>query len=1058
MNFRNISAWSIRNPVVPIVMFIGLTLAGIVAFMGMKVQDQPDIEFPMVIVQISQPGAAPTEIENQITQRVESAVRTIAGVDTITSTASEGSSQTMVMFKIGTDINAAVNEVKNQVDQVRGNLPEGILEPQVFKAETSSDPIAYWAVSADDMTMEQLSWFVDDTVAKRLLQIPGMASVERAGGVNREIAVTLDPMRMKAQGVTATQINAALRQVNLNAAGGKAEVAGSRQAVRVLGNARTAFDLSQTEINVGGRFIKLTDVADVRDSYSEITSIAKTGGKPVVTFSIARARGESDVSVYDAAVEELGKLRAEQGNKIKFTQLFTSVGYTKEQYKTSMSAMVEGAVLAVIVVFFFLRDWRATIVSAIAIPLSSIPTFWVLSLMGITLNTMSLLALGLVAGVLVDDAIVEIENIVRHMRMGKSAYQAAIDAADEIGLAVVATTFSIVAVFFPVALMPGVSGQFFKNFGFTVVIAVLFSLLVARMITPMVAAYFLKAHGEEEHGTGPMMDRYMAVLRWSLDTSDARAYRAQHPRRRFRARLRDHRLWMMGIGAGALLLTGVLFVTIPTQFFPDTDSDFSRISIEMAPGTTIRQTEQKIDEVLALVKDEPEIDVALERINEGSGRIFLELKKDRERSSLDFERQLTPRLQQVADARVSFLSNTGGPGGGSGRPISVMLSGSDPDKLQRAAQELVNQMSGLKSVVGPRISADLRRPEIVITPHLDLAASLGVTTQTLSQVIRIATQGEIDQNSAKFSLSDRQVPIRVKLPESSRRDLSTIEELPVPTVSGGSVPLSRVASISFGSGPTTIQRYNQNRRIFVGADLPQGVVKGTAMNEINALPIMKNLPQGVSNAPAGEDRWQQEMLSNFLIALVAGVFLVFAVLVLLYHRFISPLVNMGSLFLAPLGGLILLLLTGQSLSLPVFIGILMLFGIVAKNSILLIDFAIEEMAAGQSKLAAITEAGHKRAQPIVMTTVAMIAGMVPTAVSIGGDGGWRSPMGIVVIGGLTLSTLLTLLIVPAGFSLADGLEKRLGPWIGRRVLSYDPQAAKATGAGNHGAGEAFPAE
>jgi multidrug efflux pump subunit AcrB len=1071
MNFRNISAWSIRNPVVPIVMFIGLTLAGIVAFMGMKVQDQPDIEFPMVIVQISQPGAAPTEIENQITQRVESAVRTIAGVDTITSTASEGSSQTMVMFKIGTDINAAVNEVKNQVDQVRGNLPEGILEPQVFKAETSSDPIAYWAVSADDMTMEQLSWFVDDTVAKRLLQIPGMASVERAGGVNREIAVTLDPMRMKAQGVTATQVNAALRQVNLNAAGGKAEVAGSRQAVRVLGNARTAFDLSQTEINVNGRFIKLTDVADVRDSYSEITSIAKTGGKPVVTFSIARARGESDVSVYDAAVKELDKLRAEQGNKIKFTQLFTSVGYTKEQYKTSMSAMVEGAVLAVIVVFFFLRDWRATIVSAIAIPLSSIPTFWVLSMMGITLNTMSLLALGLVAGVLVDDAIVEIENIVRHMRMGKSAYQAAIDAADEIGLAVVATTFSIVAVFFPVALMPGVSGQFFKNFGFTVVIAVLFSLLVARMITPMVAAYFLKAHGEEEHGAGPMMDRYMAVLRWSLDASDARAYRAEHPRRRFRARLRDHRLWMMGIGAGALVLTGVLFVTIPTQFFPDTDNDFSRISIEMAPGTTIRQTEQKIDEVLALVQDEPEIDVALERINEGSGRIFLELKKGRGatlssmlglstalRTSLDFERQLTPRLQQVADARVSFMSNTGGPGGGSGRPISVMLSGSDPDKLQRAAQDLVNQMSGLKSVVGPRISADLRRPEIVITPHLDLAASLGVTTQALSQVIRIATQGEIDQNSAKFSLSDRQVPIRVKLPESSRRDLSTIEELPVPTISGGSVPLSRVASVTFGSGPTTIQRYNQNRRIFVGADLPPGVVKGTAMDAINALPIMKNLPQGVSNAPAGEDRWQQEMMTNFMVALASGVFLVFAVLVLLYHRFISPLVNMGSLFLAPLGGLILLLLTGQSLSLPVFIGILMLFGIVAKNSILLIDFAIEEMAAGKSKLAAITEAGHKRAQPIVMTTVAMIAGMVPTAVSIGGDGGWRSPMGIVVIGGLTLSTLLTLLIVPAGFSLADGLEKRLGPWIGRRVLSYDPHMHKMPGAGNHATGEAFPAE
>ncbi|WP_072383076.1 efflux RND transporter permease subunit [Novosphingobium sp. NDB2Meth1] len=1059
MNFRNISAWSIRNPVVPIVMFLGLTLAGIVAFMGMKVQDQPDIEFPLVIVTISQPGAAPTEIENQITQRIESAVRTIAGVDTLSSTATEGSSQTMVQFAIGTDINAAVNEVKNAVDQVRGDLPEGILEPQVVKAQTSSDAIAYFAVSADDMTIEQLSWFIDDSVRKRLLSVPGMAEVERNGGVNREIAVTLDPMRMKAQGVTATQINAALRQVNLNAAGGRAEVAGSRQAVRVLGNASSAFELSRTQIGItNGRTVRLSDVADVRDSFSEITSIAKHDGKPVVTFSIARARGQSDVSVYDDTVKELAKIEKEQGGRVHFIQLFSSVGYTKEQYKSSMSAMVEGAVLAVIVVFFFLRDWRATIVSAIAIPLSSIPTFWLMSLIGFTLNTMSLLALGLVAGVLVDDAIVEIENIVRHMRMGKSAYQAAIDAADEIGLAVVATTFSIVAVFLPVALMPGVSGQFFKNFGLTVVIAVLFSLLVARMITPMIAAYFLKAHGQAEHGNGPWMQRYMRVLEWSLDTRPVAAYRERFPRRWFRARLRDHRLWMMGVAVGALAFTVVLFMVIPSQFFPETDGDFSRITIEMVPGTTIEQTEKKVDEVLALVKDEPEIDVALERINEGNGRVFLELKRDRARSSIEFERALTPRLQKVADARVSFMNqNGGGPGGGSGRAISVMLSGSDPDLLQKTAQTLVEQMSGLKEVVAPRISADLRRPEIVITPHLDLAASLGVTTQQLSQVIRIATQGEIDQNSAKFSLSDRQVPIRVKLPVASRRDLTTLENLPVPTVSGGSVPLSRVATIGFGSGPTSIQRYNQNRRVFIGADLPPGVVKGTADAAIKALPIMKNLPQGVSNAPAGEDRWQQEMLFNFMVALAAGVLLVFSVLVLLYRRFISPLVNMGSLFLAPLGGLLLLLATGQALSLPVFIGVLMLFGIVAKNSILLIDFAIEEMAKGTPKLDAIIEAGHKRAQPIVMTTVAMIAGMVPTAVSLGGDAGWRAPMGIVVIGGLALSTLLTLLLVPAGFSLADGLEKRVGPWIGRRVLSYDPrEAAREQHA--HAAGEAFPAE
>lgn len=1134
MNFRNLSAWSIRNPVVPIVLFLGLTLTGIVSFMLMKVQNQPDIEFPLVIVSISQPGAAPTEIENQITQKIESSVRTIAGVDTITSTASEGSSQTQVQFKIGQDINAAVNEVKNAVDRVRGELPEGILEPQVFKAETSSEPIAYFAVAADDMTIEQLSWFIDDTVAKRLLAIPGMAEVKRSGGVDREITVTLDPVRMMAQGITATEINNALRQVNINAAGGRTEVAGSRQAVRVLGNARSAFDLSQVEVGLSaGHTVRLSDVADVRDGYSEITSIARFNGKPVVTFSIARARGESDVSVYDATIAELKKLQAEQGNRVRFENLFNSVTYTRDQYHTSMSAMVEGAVLAVIVVFFFLRDWRSTIVSAIAIPLSSIPTFWVMTLMGFTLNTMSLLALGLVAGVLVDDAIVEIENIVRHMRMGKSAFQASIDAADEIGLAVVATTFSIVAVFLPVALMPGVSGQFFKNFGMTVVVAVLFSLLVARMITPMVAAYFLKSHGEEEHGGGAWMARYMAVLHWSLSIETAQARRVGLVRRpsswwyplvpavlvgaagmvavstlgaiytplsemsfdgkplpgavppvaallgagvaaalvmtigstlvrglgprlgaarlalwfgwirhRAWARMGDHRLWMMGIGLGALVLTGVLLVATPSQFFPDTDTDSSAIQIEMVPGTTIEQTAAKTDEVLKLIQNQQEVRVALESIKEGNAAIYLQLRPDRQRSSVKFERDLTPMLQKVTDARVNFENqNGGGPGGGSGRAISVMLAGSDPDLLQRTAQTLVEQMSTLKQVVAPRINADLRRPEIVITPHFDLAASLGVTTQALSQVIRIATQGEINQNSAKFSLSDRQVPIRVKLPVGSRREFATIENLPVPTVTGGSVPLSRVATIGFGSGPTSIQRYNQSRRVFVGADLPPGVSKGVATDAIARLPIMKALPSGVANNAAGEDRFQQELMRNFGAALGAGVLLVFSVLVLLYHRFISPLVNMGSLFLAPLGGLLLLILTGNPMSLPVFIGMLMLFGIVAKNSILLIDFALEEMASGKDKREAIIEAGHKRAQPIIMTTVAMVAGMIPTALSLGGDGGWRAPMGIVVIGGLTLSTLLTLLIVPAGFSLADGLEKRVGPWLGKRLLSYDASHA-----------------
>lgn len=1156
MNFRNISAWSIRNPIIPIILFIALVIGGLLSFSRMEIQNQPDIEFPAVLVQISQPGAAPTEIENQITQQVESAVRSVQGVKNLNSTANEGSTTTFVEFEIGTDIGQAVNEVETAIAQIRGELPDGILEPRVERQQTSSEPIGYFAVAAPDMTLEQLSWFIDDTVVKRLLAIEGMAEVGRGGGVDREILVILDPARMQSLGVTASQVNAALRQSNVDAAGGQAEIAGSRQSVRVLGNADTAFDLSQTQVSLGGgRTVKLADIADVRDSFGEVRSLGKIDGHQVVTFAITRSRGASDVSVYDAATAEMEKI-AEENPGVTFTRLFTSVDYTKAQYESSMAAMIEGAILAVIVVFFFLRDWRATFISALAIPLSAIPTFWVMDLLGFTLNQLSLLALGLVAGVLVDDAIVEIENIVRHMRMGKSAYQASIDAADEIGLPVVATTFSIVAVFFPVALMPGVSGQFFKNFGLTVVASVLMSLLVARMITPMVAAYFLKAKGHAAHGEGPLMDRYERLLRWTLDRTGADAMRSRLVRPgyhwyygivgivlftlvaiawvggvgatiwafnkflggmidirfwkdqlaflpdlaaqligfvlalsmmlvllavafvagflaarlastglrlashaggsgfsswfayrldRFRARMRDHRVWMLGTGIAALILTGMIGTALPGQFFPDVDGDFSRVRIEMVPGTTLEQTEAVSDRVAAIINADPDVEAALQRVNEGDARLFVTLKKEREKTQQEFERALTPALQNIPDARVSFQSQQGG--GGTGRPVSVMLSGSDTALLNETAATLVEQMRSIPGIVAPRIEADLQRPEIIITPRLDLAAQLGVTTAALSQTIRIATLGDIDQNAAKFSLSDRQIPIRVRLPEESRSDIATIENLPVPSTTGGSVPLSRVAEISFGSGPTTIQRYNQNRRIFVGADLAPDVAKGDVTTLVNELPIMKDLPAGVSNAPFGEEEWQQEMQANFQTALIAGMLLVFAVLVLLYHRFVSPLVNMTSLLLAPLGGLIAIWAIGQPLSMPVFIGMLMLFGIVAKNSILLIDFAVEEMAAGVPKAEAIVDAGRKRAQPIVMTTVAMTAGMVPTALSLAGDGAWRAPMGTVVIGGLTLSTLLTLLIVPAGFSLADGLEKRFGPWLRTRFLTYTPGDENAAPAG-----------
>ncbi|UZK68401.1 efflux RND transporter permease subunit [Sphingomonas sp. S1-29] len=1035
MNFRNISAWSIRNPVPSLVLFVALTLAGIVSFMRMDVNQDPDIDFPIAIVVISQPGAAPTELETQVTQRVEAAVRSLQGIDQIESNVTEGTSQTIIQLNIGTPIDRAVQDVREAVNQIRGDLPEGILEPQVFRANTTDNDLASFTAVAPDMTIEQLSWYVDNTVAKELLSVPGLSAVDRIGGVNREIRVVLDPTRLQSMGLTASQVNQALRQVNLNAAGGRAEIAGSEQSVRVIGNAQTAYDLGQTQIPVAGRTVRLSDIAQVRDSIAERRSNAEYNDAQVVAFDIKRAKGESDVAVFYGAQEKLKALN-ERNSKVRFELLFNNVKYVEAQYETAITAMVEGAILAVIVVFFFLRDWRATIISALAIPLSAIPAFWFMDLMGFTLNQMTLLALSLVAGVLVDDAIVEIENIVRHMRMGKSAYQASIDAADEIGMAVLATTMAIVAVFLPVGMMPGISGQFFKNFGLTVVAAVLVSLAVARLITPMIAAYFLKSKGHAVHGEGWVMDRYVGLLRWSLNRDRAARVAAKGGFNRFIAPIFDHRLWVMGLGALAMVATAALLMVLPQTFQPTQDQDNSTATIEMVPGTTLAQTQAVVDRVSDLLAAQPAVTDTYARAFVGNGRVTAILAEDKEMTSVEFERSLAPELNKIPDARVAFRSQMGW--GSSGRDLSITLGGEDPVLLNETGNKIMAEMATLPMVVAPRVTGDMQRPEITIRPRLDLAASLGVTTQALSSAIRIATLGDIDQNSARFSLNDRQIPIRVALSEDAREKLSTIENLPVPTNSGGSVPLRVVADIGFGAGPTRIDRINQQRRLMIGADLAPGVVSGEAMKAIDALPTMQNLPIGVNRLTLGQAKWQGEMINNFIVAVISGILLVFAVLVLLYKRIMPPFVNMGSLLLAPLGGLLALWLTGNPISMPVYIGLLMLLGIVAKNSILLIDFALEEMEHGVDKFTAIVDAGHKRAQPIVMTTVAMVAGMVPTALSLSGDGSWRAPMGITVIGGLIVSTILTLVIVPASFSLAVGIERWIGPRLSKRLLTYRP--------------------
>jgi hydrophobe/amphiphile efflux-1 (HAE1) family protein len=1018
---KNISAWAIKHPVSPVVLFMVLLFMGIVAFVRLPITLDPDIAFPLVHVSVSQPGAAPQEIETQVIQKIEGSVAGIGNIHNIVSLALEGTASTWIEFQIGTPIDRAVADVRDAVAKVRSNLPNAIQEPVVQRVDVDGSAIAYYAVATTSETEEQLSWFVDNTITKRLLSVQGVAQVSRGGGVNREIRVELDPARMQALGITAVDVNQQLRTLNLDSPGGRAQIGGGEQSIRVLGGARTALALGDTQIALpgsGGRFARLSDIATVHDGVREIRSIARLNGREATTFGVSKAKGASDVTVLAAVERELTKIEKENP-QVTMTKVFSTVDYTKEQYDSALSAFIEGSILAVIVVWLFLRDGRATAISALAIPLSAIPTFAFMKVMGFSLNSISLLALSLVAGVLVDDAIVEIENIVRHMRMGKSGYQAALDAADQIGLAVVATSCTIMAVFLPVSFMPGISGQYFIQFGLTVAAAVFFSLLVARLITPVIAAYTLKSERVAVHSDGPIMTMYLRTLNWCI----------------------HHRWKTIAAGTAFFALSILGLILIPKSFVPDADLGTPNLQIELPTGVRLEDTAAASATAYRIIARQPEVTNVVESIGEDdtgeirTAQLYISLvpRNRRNVTQKEWELRVLNDLQTIPDAQIHFNKNSG-----NGRDVNIYITGDDPPLVQKTAEQVVEEMRAMPELRNARINGDMQRPEILIKPRFDLAAQLGVTVSSISETIRIATLGDLDQNSAKFSLTDRQVPIRVSLLESTRRDLGTLENLPVPTAAGGAVPLKAVADISFGEGPTKVRRYNQSRRISIESDLAPGMALGTALDKIHALPTLKNLPTGVRLVDVGDAEVMNELFTNFSIAITTGVLMVFAVLVLLFARVLQPITILSSLPLSIGGAVLALMATRHSLSLGVMIGFLMLMGIVAKNSILLVDFAIEELRAGKDRVTALLEAGHKRARPIVMTTVAMVAGMLPVAIGIGGDNAFRGPMAIAVIGGLITSTGLTLVIVPAAFTLIDDIERWLGPKFGRVLTSQPP--------------------
>ena len=1018
----NISAWAIRNPVPSLVLFMVLLVVGVLSFQSLPITRFPNIDIPIVQVRIYQSGAAPAELETQITKKVEDAIAGVNGVKHITSSLTEGASVTTIEFRLEVDVDRALNDVKDAVSRIRTELPRTIEEPITSRVEIEGLPIITYAVSAKTMTDEELSWFSDDTATRALQGVDGVADVRRIGGVTREIRIALDPDRLTAQGTTAAEVNAQVRATNVDLAGGRGELGGKEQAIRTLANKGTVKELAATTIALpGGRKVRLDQLATVTDNIEEPRTFAKLNGEPVVALAISRAKGASDTEVA-AAVETAVKELSKKYPEVSMTRVDNTVTYTEGVYKSTMHTLLEGAALAIFVVLIFLRDLRATIIAAIALPLSIIPAFWAMEVMDFSLNLVSLLAITIVTGILVDDAIVEIENIVRHMRMGKSAYRASLEAADEIGLAVIAITFTIIAVFTPVSFMGGIAGQYFKLFGLTVAFSVFFSLLVARLITPMLAAYFLR-HSDKEEKEGPVMRAYTRLLTWSV---------------------RHH---FATVGLGFLIFLGSIgsFYLLPNGFLPQEDTSRALMAVELPPGSKLSDTKDVTDRVTKKLLARPDVKSVFvdggrqlgsgEEVRKATFILNLTPKSERETPQFEIQEQISRMMRNEPDIRFNFMEDDGQ------RQFQLVVTGRDGEAVDRIGAELTSQAKRLPMITNVVSTAELDRPELRIIPKSDIAAEMGVSTEAISAAVRVATIGDIDANLAKFNVGDRQIPIRVQLKEEARENRQIIEQLRVTTASGASVPITTVADIEFGQGPTSIDRYDRNRRIVLGADLVGNTPLGDAVAAVKALPAAQNLPAGVEVKDFGAAEVMGEVFESFADAMGAGLMMVFAVLVLLFASFLQPVTILFSLPLSIGGAIIALAITGKPISLPVVIGILMLMGIVTKNAIMLVDFAVEEMRAGIARHDAIVDAGRKRARPIVMTTIAMVGGMLPSALALDSGGEFRSPMAIAVIGGLISSTVLSLVFVPAVFVLMDDFGRWVWSFFGRFVGETDEPPA-----------------
>jgi len=1062
----SISDFAIKRPIVTVVVMLALVIFGLFALVSLDVDEFPDLSNPIVFVSVPYPGASPSQVEQEVVERMEEAFNALSGVDEIRSTSVDGFATIIVQFVFSKDPDQAAQDVRDAISGIRNDLPVEMKEPILKKFDPNDLPIVSLTLSSDRAQTPELSLLADPGITRTLRGINGVAQVTVQGGVDRELSVDVRPADLAAAGVTVGEVVQAVQAQNLASPVGHVEGKLTEQAIRLRGRLETPEQFAQLVVGSrGGRLIRLGDLADTRDGTAEQRSLALYNGRVAVGIDITKAKGASTTRVADAVKAALAKVRQTLPPGVKLDVVRDAGERVHNSVRNVEEALVEGALLTVFVVFLFLNSWRSTVITGLALPVSVLSSFIAVWAFGFTLNTMSLMGLSLAIGILIDDAIVVRENIVRHVEMGKDHVKAAHEATDEIGLAVAATTFSIVCVFVPVAFMQGIAGQWFKPFALTIACSVLVSLFVSFSLDPMLSAYWPDPQLEGHERKNPVAraldrfnawfdrqaDRYKGVIAWAL----------------------DHRMAVIAIVAvaffGAIALQALFG---GGGFIPESDVSELNLSLETPPGSNLNYTALKARELAAIASAHQEVAYTYTTIGSSTGSgsvdtgsVYIKLvpKKKRHTSQQQFAQVIRREIQRVGGV-TAYLATSGGPGGTT-RQIQLQLGGQSLETLNRAALAMENEVRQVKGAVDLGLSTRGQRPELVVQLNRGLASTLGLNVSQVAQSLRPAFAGIKAGDWIDPLGKTRDVTVR--LAPSARENLTDIEQLPLvvtPSTAGGGgatvspaglpagvsgeagmgtpsiLPLGQVATVTRSSGPAQIDHLNRDKVVTVGANV-QGRSLSEVMRDVTKRNARLRLPPGVALSQGGDVKNESEVFTKIFAALALAVLLMYLILVVQFGSFLDPLAILLSLPLSLVGVVLILLITGDTLNLMSLIGVILLMGIVAKNAILLIDFAKWNHEQGMPLRDALIEAGRVRLRPILMTTIALIAGMIPVALGLGEGADFRAPLGRAVIGGTITSTFLTLLVIPTIYEIMVEWRQKVRGLFRRKAKA--PVSARA---------------